>query len=72
LLDILRKDGMLQVQEKAISMSQVRTADELWLTSSSKEIAPVVELDGQPVGNGRVGDIWQLAQTLYSVNKHNY
>ncbi len=72
LLDILRKDGTLQVQERVINMSEVHTADELWLTSSSKEIAPVVELDGQQVGNGIVGDIWQLAQSLYSTNKHNY
>jgi D-alanine transaminase len=71
-LDILRKDGTLQIQERPISMTEVHAADELWLTSSSKEIAPVVELDGQPVGNGKVGDIWQLAQTLYSANKHNY
>lgn len=72
LLDILQKDGTLQVQERVINMSEVRTADELWLTSSSKEIAPVVELDGKPVGNGKVGDIWQLAQTLFSANKHLY
>jgi D-alanine transaminase len=72
LLDILRKDGTLQVQERAISMNEVRTADELWLTSSSKEIAPVVELDGKPVGNGNVGDIWLLAQALYAANKHRY
>ena len=72
LLDILRKDGSLQIQERVISMNEVHDADELWLTSSSKEIAPVVELDGQPVGNGKIGDIWQLAQTLYSANKHNY
>lgn len=72
LLDILRKDGTLQVQERVITMSEVREADELWLTSSSKGVAPVVELDGKPVGNGNVGDIWLLAQTLYSANKHNY
>jgi D-alanine transaminase len=72
LLDILRKDGTLQVQERVISMAEVHAADELWLTSSSKDIAPVVELDGQPIGAGSVGDIWLLAQTLYCANKHNY
>ena len=72
LLDILRKDGTLQVQERVINMNEVHAADELWLTSSSKDIAPVVELDGQPVGNGSVGDIWQLAQSLYCANKYNY
>ena len=72
LLDILRKDGTLQIQERVISMAEVHAADELWLTSSSKDIAPVVELDGQPIGAGSVGDIWLLAQTLYCANKHNY
>ena len=72
LLDILRKDGTLQIEERVISMSEVRAADELWITSSSKDIAPVVELDGQPVGNGEVGEIWLLAQSLYSANKYNY
>jgi D-alanine transaminase len=72
LLDILRKDGTLKVQERVIRMSEVHAADELWLTSSSKEVVPVVELDGQPVGNGKVGDIWQLAQSLFSANKYHY
>ena len=72
LLDILRKDGTLQVQERVISMNEVHAADELWLTSSSKDIAPVVELDGKPVGNGSIGDIWLLAQALYSANKNHY
>ncbi|MFT5838769.1 MAG: D-alanine transaminase [Flavobacteriales bacterium] len=72
LLDILREDGRLQVQERVLRMSEVHAADEIWLTSSSKEVAPVVELDGHSVGNGGVGDIWQLAQALFSANKYNY
>ena len=72
LLDILGKDAVIAVEERVIRMEEVRTADELWLTSSSKEIAPVIELDGKPVGNGKVGDIWQFAQSLYSANKYKY
>lgn len=72
LLDILRQDGTLEVQERAVNMAEVRAADELWLTSSSKEIAPVIELDGKTIGNGKVGDIWQLAQSLFSLNKYKY
>ncbi len=72
LLDILRQDGTLEVQERVVSMSEVRAADEIWITSSSKEIGPVIELDNHPVGNGKVGDIWLFAQTLYSANKHKY
>jgi D-alanine transaminase len=71
-LDILRKDGVIAVEERIITMDEVRSADELWLTSSSKEIAPVIELDGKPVGNGKVGDIWQFSQTVFSANKYSY
>jgi D-alanine transaminase len=72
LLDILRKDGSIKVEERIVTMDEVRNADEIWLTSSSKEIAPVIELDGKPVGNGEIGDVWEKAQALYSAGKYNY
>jgi D-alanine transaminase len=55
ILDSLRADGSLKVEERVVTMDEVRNADELWITSSSKEIAPVTKLDGKPVGNGEVG-----------------
>ena len=72
LLDILRRDGIIPVEERIVSMNEVLNADEVWITSSSKEIGAVVEIDGEPVGNGQVGDIWLKAQTLYSASKYNY
>jgi D-alanine transaminase len=72
ILDILRQEPRLKVAERVVSMDEVRNADEIWLTSSSKEIVPVIELDGQSVGDGQVGDIWQLAQSLYTKNKFSY
>ena len=72
LLDILRRDGGIPVEERIVSMEEVRNADEVWITSSSKEIGAVVEIDGVPVSNGEVGDIWLAAQTLYSAEKYNY
>ncbi|MGH1372202.1 MAG: aminotransferase class IV [Cellvibrionaceae bacterium] len=72
LLDILKKDGSLKVEERVVTMDEVFDADEVWVTSSSKEIAAVVEVDGKPVGKGEVGDVWQAAQALYSAGKYNY
>ena len=72
LLDILRSDGSIQVEERIVTMDEVRHADEVWITSSSKDIGAVVEIDGVPVGNGQIGDIWLAAQTLYSAAKFNY
>lgn len=72
LLNILAKDGSIKVEERTVTMDEVHNADEVWITSSSKEIAPVVEIDGKPVGNGGVGDVWLAAQTLYSAQKAEY
>lgn len=71
LLDILKNDGSLSFEERAVHMDEVRSADEIWLTSSSKEIAPVIEIDGLPVGDGQIGDIWLKAQGLFSQHKYN-
>lgn len=72
LLDILRKYSDIKVEERNVSMQEVMSADEVWLTSSSKEIAPVIEIDGKPVGNGEIGDTWLAAQTLYTQHKYDY
>tara|TARA_R110000823_G_scaffold291009_4_gene409322 strand:- start:1850 stop:2707 length:858 start_codon:yes stop_codon:yes gene_type:complete len=72
LLDVLRKDGSIAVEERNVSLAELRAADEVWLSSSSKGIAPVVQVDGEPVGNGEVGDVWLAAQTLYARHKFDY
>ena len=72
LIDILRNDGNITVEERAVTMNEVAEADEVWITSSSREIAPVVAIDSVPVGNGQVGDVWLAAQTLFCANRFNY
>lgn len=37
---------------RPVSEAEVRDADELWITSSTKEVLAVVTLDGRPVGHG--------------------
>lgn len=72
LLDLLRKDGQIPVQERIVTKAEVYAADEVWVTSSSKEVVPVIAVDGRPVGNGEVGDIWLQAQKIYSAGKFDY
>ncbi|MCV6636429.1 D-amino acid aminotransferase [Candidatus Albibeggiatoa sp. nov. NOAA] len=55
----------LTCKEAQITEAELRNADEIWLTSSTREILPVVELDGKPVGNGQIGTVWQQAWDLY-------
>jgi len=48
-----------------ITLEELRQADEIWLTSSTRELLPVVELDGKPVGNGQPGPIYRDMHRLY-------
>lgn len=55
----------LQCQQTDISEKQVKQADELWLSSSTKEILPIVKLDGNPVGEGKPGPYYHQIIKLY-------
>lgn len=48
---------------RRISRAEVMRADELLLSSASKEVLAITTLDGQPVGNGRPGPV---AEQLYA------
>jgi D-alanine transaminase len=72
LLEILRRDGSIPVEERAVTLQELFAADEVWLSSSSKDLAPVVEVDGKPIGDGTVGDVWLAAQTLYCAHKFDF
>lgn len=71
-LDILRKDGSIPVLEKRFSTKELLSADEVWVTSSSKEIVPVIEVAGETIGEGQPGPIWVAAQRLFSQHKYEY
>lgn len=50
---------------RQITEAEVRSADEILLTSSTKEIMPITTLDRQPVGTGKPGDLFARLHTLY-------
>jgi len=54
--------GGIAVELRAIPEHEVRSADELWVTSSSKEVLAVTMLDGKPIGNGKPGPMFR---TIY-------
>lgn len=72
LIDMLRKDGSIPIKECVVTMSQVRDADEIWLSSSTKEVVPVIALDGNSIGNGEVGPLWEIAHRLFIERKFDY
>jgi D-alanine transaminase len=72
LIEILRSKSDLKVVEQSFSIEDLLQADEVWLTSSTKEVAPVIEVAGQAIGQGGVGPIWLRAQTLFKKHKYDY
>ena len=45
-------------QVRDVLEEEVRRADELWMTSSTKEVLPIVSLDGRTVGAGKPGPLY--------------
>ena len=60
----------MPVKEVIIKQDDLVTADEIWLTSSTKEILPVTQLDGQTVGSGKPGPVWKQMYGLYQDYKN--
>lgn len=71
LLQVAQESG-LEVKEEPISLLRLHQADEIWLTSSTKEALPVVEIDGQPVGKGTPGPIWKQMRSAYAAAKKRF
>lgn len=55
----------IPIEFRDVSEAEARVADELWVTSSSKEILAVVTLDGKPVGEGKPGPLFRKAWQAY-------
>ena len=64
ILEIAAANG-IPYEVRRISVAEVFAADELLLTSSTKEVLPITQLDGKPVGTGKPGAIFARLHKLY-------
>lgn len=56
---------LFEVVQRPIHRSELSTADEAFITSTTKEIMPIVRIDEQPIGDGRVGKRTQRLLELF-------
>ncbi|MFD1361330.1 D-amino-acid transaminase [Lentibacillus salinarum] len=61
-------DLEIPFMEEAFSVDAIADADELFLSSSTSEVMPVVEIDGEPVADGKPGKITRQIQEVYETD----
>ncbi|MGA8051185.1 MAG: D-amino acid aminotransferase [Burkholderiales bacterium] len=61
----LARGAKMALEFREVTEGELRGADEVWVSSSSKEVLAIVELDGKPVGNGKPGPIFRRMYQLY-------
>jgi len=69
LLVRLAAEGALKLEIRAIPEAELRAADEIWLSSSTKEVLAVTTLDGKPVGSGKPGALFKRMHALFQEHK---
>jgi D-alanine transaminase len=70
ILEIARENH-IPYSEEVISLEALKTASEIWLTSSTREIIPVVEFDDQKVSGGKPGPVWRNMNRLFQAYKQS-
>ena len=65
----IAKNNAILVEERHIEATELFDADEIWMTSSTREIAPVIRLNGEVVGSGKAGDMWKRMVDMYQQHK---
>lgn len=55
----------IPVQIGKFAQSRIRQANELWLTSSTKEVLAITTLDGKAIGDGKPGPLFRRMHALY-------
>ena len=53
----IAQDMGYEVLETEVSRFMLMSSDEVWMTGTAAEIAPVTSLDGRPIGDGKIGKV---------------
>ncbi len=67
-MELVRK-ARIALELREVHADEVRAADEIWLTSATKEVLAVTRLDGRRVGSGKPGPVFKRVYRLYQEYK---
>jgi len=55
----------IKVKEEKFTKEQLMQADEVWISSSTREILPITSIDGMSISDGYAGPVWSLVYDQY-------
>ena len=65
----LAREGGLPFAVRPVTKEEALTADEMWLSSSTKEVLAVTTLDGRAFGSGKPGPVYRRMYALFQQSK---
>lgn len=60
------KDLNLKTKVKNISVKELKSADEVFLSGTAAEVTPVIKLEKMKIGTGKIGPVTQVVMEKYS------
>jgi len=65
----LAREGGLPIEVRPVPKDEALAADEMWLSSSTKEVLAVTALDGRPFAGGTPGPVFRKVHALFQASK---
>ena len=59
------REAQMKVEERSFTVAEAQAADEAFITSASAFVMPVVQIDGQHIGDGKVGPVARRLREIY-------
>ncbi len=69
-LELARPHDVPHAEVDDLTVAQIGAASEIWISSSTREIYPVTQLDDAPVGDGRPGPLWTQMRAWLQADSH--
>ena len=65
MIHLITEELGLPVEERPVDRSELYVADEVFLCGTGAQVAPVIEIDRRPVGDGEPGPLTMRLQEMY-------
>ncbi len=65
IITLAKNELGLEVEERIVDRTELYRADEMFFTGTAAQVAPITQIDGRPIADGKVGPITTALQNLY-------